>query len=323
MSLAASGVDGRVPASGTASTWVRRHPLASYFLLAYALSWLVSAPHILFVWGIVPADFLAGFMLKQWVGPALAGMIVAAILGGRDGLRRLRASGRMWRVGWPWYAVALVGPPLLILLSVLGIPGVGLPGSVPREIMVSYPVNFALVFIAVGFPEELGWRGFALPRLQRRFGPLAGTLVLGMLWAAWHLPFFLTPDHGGGPDADLRGTAVTFALFTGMVVAMSVVFSYVFNRTGGSVLLAALLHTAIDAPQLVWLPLLLPVGTENSASGERHVDLALMISFGLLAVLLVALTRGRLGWSATDAPPDERETTGRRPARFHHDWPST
>lgn len=289
-------------ATARAMRWLRDHPLVAFFVLAYALSWLVSAPHILFVWGLAPTDLLAGFMAKQWVGPALAGMIMAVVVGGRGELRRVRAMGRKWRVGWRWYLVVLAGAPLLIVLGVLILPGgSALPPSVPPGIAVTYLVNFALVFIAVGFPEELGWRGFALPRLQQRFGPLVGTLLLGVLWAAWHLPFFLTPDHGGGPGMNPLGTAITFAAFAGLVVAMSVVFSYVVNRTGGSVFMAALLHAAIDTPQLVWLPLILPVGTQNSASGERSLDLALMIAFGMLAVVIGVLTRGRLGWTAPGA----------------------
>ena len=281
---------------------LQRRPLISFFVLAYGFSWLVSTPYILSVWGAVQSNWLTGFMLKQWVGPALAGMIMAGVIGGRPGLRDLRQKGRTWRVGWPWYLAILLGVPVLLLVGVLAVSGA--PASPPRiglELVGSYVLYFVLVFIAVGFPEEVGWRGFALPRLQARFGPLAGTLVLGLLWAGWHLPFFLTPDHGGGPQADPATVATNFALFSAMVVLMAVPFSFVFNRTR-SVLMTALLHTAIDTPQAVWLPLLLPVGLKNSARGEARLDLALLLVVGVVAVLVVALTRGRLGWSATDPP---------------------
>jgi membrane protease YdiL (CAAX protease family) len=200
-------------------------------------------------------------------------------------------------VAWPWYVAVLLGAPLLVLAGVLLLFGApdDLP-SVKPEVVGSYLGYFVLVFIAVGLPEELGWRGFALPRLQTRFGPLGGTLVLGLLWAGWHLPFFLTPDHGGGPHTDLSAVAANFGLFAVMVVLMTIPFSFVFNRTGGSVFMTALLHAAIDTPQLVWLPLLLPVGAANSTSGEGRLDLALLLTFGAVALLIVALTRGRLGW---------------------------
>ncbi len=179
------------------------------------------------------------------------------------------------------------------MLVVFGVPGT--PPTLSPTLLGAYLGYFVLVFIAVGFPEELGWRGFALPRLQARLGPLRASLILGVLWAGWHLPFFLTPDHGGGPGADVAVVATNFALFTAMVVAMSVVFTFVYNRTGGSVFATAVLHTAIDTPQLVWLPLLLPVGIENSATGEGRLDLAVLVAFGVVAVVIAVLTRGRLG----------------------------
>ncbi|HEY3409518.1 MAG TPA: type II CAAX endopeptidase family protein [Propionicimonas sp.] len=288
------------PASGRLRTLLRSSPLTSFFVLSYTFSWLVSLPYILSVWGVVPNTLMAGFMLKQWVGPALAAMVMAVVTGGRSGLRELRAAGRAWRVGWQWYAVVLVGAPLLILAGVLAVFGVptSLAGFEPG-IVASYLGYFVLVFFAVGLPEELGWRGFALPRLQARFGPLRGTLILGVLWAGWHLPFFLTPDHGGGPQADVMVVVTNFALFAGMVVLMAVPFSFVYNATRGSVFMAALLHAAIDTPQVVWLPLLLPVGIENSTSGEGRLSLALLLAFGVVASVIVAVTKGRLGW----APP--------------------
>lgn len=281
--------------------WLRGHPLTGFFVLAYASSWLVSLPYILSVWDVVPDTMLAGFLLKQWVGPALAAVVMVAVIGGRSGLRRLRASARAWRVGWPWYVVTLLGAPLLILAGVILV--IGPPAALPRigpELVVSGLGSFVVVFFAVGLPEELGWRGFALPRLQARFGPLRGSLLLGVLWAGWHLPFFLTPDHGGGPHAGLADVATNVAVFATMVVLLSVPFAFVYNRTGGSVFMTSLLHSAIDTPQLVWVPLLLPVGMENSTSGEGRLDLALLLAFGTLALLIVVFTRGRLG-----AAPDE------------------
>lgn len=281
---------------------VRRHPITSYFLMAYGLSWLVSLPHILAVWGFVPDVFQVGFALKQWIGPALAGLVMAAVLGGRPGLKQLQALGRTWRARPLWYAVVLVVPPVLVLLGVLLVSG--LPNSQPdlgSGFVASYVGAFLLVFIAVGFPEELGWRGFALPRLQERYGPFRGSLLLGALWALWHLPYFLTPDHGGGPGTDLRVVALSFVAFTGLVVALAFLFTFVANTTRGSVFLVALMHTAIDAPQLVWLPLLLPVGIANSTYGELTLDTALLVTFGVAALSVLVATRGRLGCGSSGA----------------------
>ena len=284
-----------VPLGGVWST-LRRRPLVAYFALAFGLSWLVFLPEILAAWNVVPPGSHAGAVLKQWVGPGLAGLLMAYAVGGRPGRSALRARVRRWRVGWGWYAVALVLAPLVVLVSVVAV--VGLPAAVPTvppTILVSYLVYLVLVFFGVGLPEEIGWRGFALDRLQNRYGPLVGTLVLGVLWALWHLPYFLTSDHGGGPGAAWGAVWTNFAIFSGMVIALSVPMTFVFNRTGGSVLLVALMHASIDTAQLVWLPLLLPVGAETSTTGERQLDLAALVGFGVTALLLVLFTRGRLG----------------------------
>lgn len=148
----------RPPAGGRIRSVLGKHPLTSYFVLAYALSWLVSLPYILSVWGVVVPGAMVGFTLKQWVGPAAAAMAMALVTGGRTGLRRLRASGRQWRVGGGWYVVVLMGVPLELLAGALLVGG--LPSAVPAfglELPASYLGYFVLVFLAVGLPRN--WAG--------------------------------------------------------------------------------------------------------------------------------------------------------------------
>jgi membrane protease YdiL (CAAX protease family) len=161
---------------------------------------------------------------------------------------------------------------------------------------VNYAVTFIFVFFGVGLPEEIGWRGFALPRMQPRYGPLRGTLLLGLLWTFWHLFFFFGPGHGGGVGTSVATFLTNFSIFFLMVMSLSILFTWVYNHTRGSVFIASLLHAAIDTPQLVWAPLFLAVGTTNSSAGEAALDLALLIPFSVLALLIVILTRGRLGY---------------------------
>jgi len=283
---------------------MRRHPLVFYFLLAYAFSWIISSPHLLSVWNVLPGDYLIGVMLKQWVGPALAAIIMTSIVEGRTGLLSLRHRIRQWRAGWQWYLFILLGIPALILLGIIIQPGTlaNFQGFTPR-ILVSYPVYFVAVFFGVGLPEEIGWRGFALPRLQQRYGPLWSSVLLGVLWAFWHLLYFLLPDHGGGPGTSFAAIFTNFSIFFPMVVAITIIFTWVFNHTRGSILIASLVHTAIDAPQLVWAPLFLDVGQSNSTAGETGLNLALLITFGVLAILILILTRGRLGYQPSQEQP--------------------
>jgi len=285
---------------------MRKHPLFFFFLLAYAFSWIISLPYVLSVWGVLPGNYIIGLMLKQWVGPTLAAIIMIRITAGKPGLLSLRHRIRQWRAGWRWYLFILLAIPALILLGVIIQPGAlaSFQGFTPR-VLVSYPVYFVAVYFGVGLPEELGWRGFALPRMQPRYGPLGSTLLLGVLWAFWHLLYFQIPDHGGGPDTSFAAFITNFSIFFLMVVALTIIFTWVFNHTRGSIFIASLLHTAIDTPQLVWLPLFLDVGQSNSTVGETSLDLALLITFGVLALLIVILTRGRLGYQPGQEQPLE------------------
>jgi membrane protease YdiL (CAAX protease family) len=274
-----------------------KRPLFYYVLLTYVFSWLMVLPAILFQWGFIRGDYTFGLMAKQWIGPALAAIIMTRIVDGKAGSKILRDRCLQWKAGWKWYLFILVGIPLLILLAVILLPGVfaGFKG-VPSNLLSSYLYYFIAIFIGVGLPEEIGWRGFALPRMQPRYGPLWGAVLLGIIWAFWHLPFFLLPDHGGGPGTPWSTFLLNFGLFFLWIVSLSIVFSWVFNHTRGSVFIASLLHTSIDAPQLVWLPLFLAVGVSNTASGETWSTVAMLAVFGVLAILILIFTRGKLGY---------------------------
>jgi membrane protease YdiL (CAAX protease family) len=167
-------------------------------------------------------------------GPAAAALVVAALAEGRAGVRDLLRRVAIWRVGPAWYAVALGLPALLSLLVV----GLGVALGAPAEVRFSdlSPLTLTLFVLVIG--EELGWRGFALPRLQARFGALGASLLLGLLWAGWHLPNQFIPG--------LEVYGYGFPAFTAYVVAMTVLFTWLANYTRGSVLLAWLFHGAIN-----------------------------------------------------------------------------
>jgi membrane protease YdiL (CAAX protease family) len=270
---------------------MRQHPLLFFFLMAYVFSWIISTPYVLSAWGILPGDYTVLFILKPFVGPTLAAIIMTGIIEGKVGLVRLRKRLGQRRASWRWYLFILLGIPALILLGIIIQPGVlaSFQGLTPR-ILVSYPVYFVVVFFGVALPEEIGWRGFALPRMQPRYGPLWGTLLLGVLWAFWHFLYFLTPDHGGGPGTGFATLLTNFSIFFLTVVLLAIMFTWVFNHTGGSIFISNLIHAAIDTPQLVWIPIFL------AAMNETSIDLALLIGLGVPALLIVILTRGRLGY---------------------------
>ncbi len=266
-----------LPGGASLTALMRRHPIIAFFALAYGISWAM----LLVLYGLLglPAALV---ILLQTLGPTLAALVMAGLLEGPAGRRRLLARVRIWRVARRWYAFALVGIPAVCVLAALALPGafVGLGDASAVKLVIEF-----LVFMAVGFfsgPlfEEPGWRGFALPRLQAQTGALRATLVLGALWSAWHLPQYLVPewaDENGGLDPTLVAT------FLVMVIAIAPVMTWVFNRTKGSLLLVMLAHASINASLAVFVV----------ASSALNVGL---LALGALSVLLIVVTRGRLGY---------------------------
>lgn len=266
-----------LPGGASLTALMRRRPIIAFFALAYGISWAM----LLVLYGLLglPAALV---ILLQTLGPTLAALVMAGLLEGPAGRRRLLARVRIWRVARRWYAFALVGIPAVCVLAALALPGafVGLGDASAVKLVIEF-----LVFMAVGFfsgPlfEEPGWRGFALPRLQAQTGALRATLVLGALWSAWHLPQYLVPewaDENGGLDPTLVAT------FLVMVIAIAPVMTWVFNRTKGSLLLVMLAHASINASLAVFVV----------ASSALNVGL---LALGALSVLLIVVTRGRLGY---------------------------
>jgi membrane protease YdiL (CAAX protease family) len=206
---------------------VRRHPLIAFFALAYALTW----PTIPLV-AVSPLLGLPGLF-----GPAFAAIIVSAVSDGKPGLRGLLGRLACWRVGGRWYAVAL-GLPVVLALTAAGLHLL-LGAQTSLDFGGLSFLDFVVFALIVG--EELGWRGYALPRMLAERRALAASLIVGALWGAWHLPTFFV---SGAPQYGLP-----FSAFLLLTVAYSVVISWVFVHARGSVLIASLMHGAINLSQ--------------------------------------------------------------------------
>ncbi|MDA4125096.1 MAG: CPBP family intramembrane metalloprotease [Thaumarchaeota archaeon] len=269
---------------------MRKHPLFCFFLIAYASSWVALIPGILSVWGFLRFDYTISSILSSFAGPPVAAVIMTYITEGKAGVNGLQRRLRQRGAGKPWYLFILPCIPSLLLLGIIVQPGMlaSFQGLTPT-LLVTYPAYFFVVFFGVALPEEIGWRGFALPRMQPRYGPLWGTLLLGVLWSFWHLPRFLAPDQGGGPGTGIATFLTNFSVFFLLLLALAIIFTWVFNYTGGSVFISNLLHASIDTPAAVWIPLFAAVNVTS-------IDLANLIAFGVPALLILILTRGRLGY---------------------------
>jgi membrane protease YdiL (CAAX protease family) len=252
--------------------WIRRHPLLAFFVLAFALTWAIEIP--MQVFQLAALQLVVGWM------PGLTALLVAGAGEGRGGIRTLLRGLLLWRVGIQWYALALVGFLVLWFVPQALNPAFGGSGVHPPVLSLAVLVGFVgmLVVRMLLNSEELAWSGFALPRLQARQSALAASLLLGLIWAVWHLPLFFTP----GSQRDLG-----FALFLAGTVCTRVVLTWAFNSTGGSVLLCSLLHQSINT----WTDLLAPLVPPADQVLNQRLGLGLDLAVVLVLVIIVGASR--------------------------------
>jgi len=213
MSSTPTQTRGPVPlVSGLARRW----PVTTFYLLTLAISWPM---------GLLPP------------GVSIAAIAAAALIDGRSGVGALLRRVTVWRVGVRWYLIALLGPVALLAaaasVNVLAGAQVVTEGPLVDWLELGQLFVVQVVGVFFGAWEELGWRGYALPRLLKRVSPLVASLGVGVLWAIWHFPLFLS---GELPLADAAS-----------LVVLSVLFTAVFVRTKQSVLIAFLMHAAFNA----------------------------------------------------------------------------
>lgn len=224
------------------SAIVRKYPALSLLVLAGILG---VAPLAAINAGLLPesADQLGA------LSASLAGIILAAVEGRKGGVRELLGRFLIWRVGIQWWAFALlfgVIPAVagLYLYNLFGGPAVDWNGLKPLSNVV--PLIIILTVFA-GMGEEFGWRGFAMPRLQARYNALVSSLIIGVMWAIWHIPLSFTDgtiQYKWRLEVGLIPAILGYSAF---VIAWSIQYAWVFNNTKGSVLLAAVIHGSVNA----------------------------------------------------------------------------
>ena len=204
---------------------INRHPLASFFVLAYVWIWAWMP--------LVSVDPLLPVLVAP-VGPALAAVAVSAASEGRTGVRALLMRLARWRVNPMWYVAAIGLPILISLLTVVLASALG----VRTALQFGSVSAFSCMYYVFAMGEELGWRGFALPRLLERFSAIPASLVLGSAWMAWHLPLFL-------PRMMFAGEPLTAHLI--VFCSSAVLYTWLFLHSRGSVLHAVLFHGTVNA----------------------------------------------------------------------------
>ena len=213
---------------------IKRHPLVIFTLLTFGLTWVVWVPRA----AGVPVGTLG--QLWTWV-PAVAALLAAALTGGREAVVDLLRRLVRGRVAWWWYLLVILGPAAFsaVVAGIYALAGGSWQEAAPEAFRLSIPalaLFFVVLIMTDGLGEELAWRGFALPRLLQRWPEVTASLILGLVWAAWHLPLLWTEG------APLYGYPVW--LLVADICAKSILFTLVFVRTRESVLIAVLLHAS-------------------------------------------------------------------------------
>lgn len=219
-----------------------KHPLAWFYVLAFGIAWLGWMPIVLGSQGITlfssPAFQL--LLILPAVAPALAALIVTRATYGRAAVDKLFKALVRWRVAPVWYAVAILIPLLLLLAArflttILRLEGIS---PQPQGNLIALAVSAFVLSLFSNPWEEVGWRGFALPHLQKRYSASIATLIVGVLWALWHLPLFF---WRGNPMAEYP----FFAWFIG-TLGGAYLYTWLYNSTRGSLLLTTIYHIVLN-----------------------------------------------------------------------------
>jgi uncharacterized protein len=225
---------------------------AKFFGLTFALSWLIWVPLTLSHFGIafkIPEATSNVIRLIGVLMPAASALILTRLTGGRDAMRNLWSRLFLWRVDGKWWLAAVAGQPALLVLAAV-ISNLVSDSKVAPEPLVSasaFIVNVIMLLIAT-LGEEIGWRGVALPSLQQENSALKSSIILGLLWVAWHIPFWLLLD-----SFDQFGAGYLFLNFL-FVLPLTFYITWFFNHGKQSILLAVALHLTFNIVNTVLLP---------------------------------------------------------------------
>lgn len=254
---------------------MKKQPVLWYLVLAFAFTYGLS---FLAASDWLPSALKSVCLIFYQFGPTVAALVAAHALGGWAEIKQLLRGILIWRVGIQWYLFVFLFPVAARLLAV----GVNvLLGGEPPRFFSSATVGFSGIspvliilflgiFIRPSLVEEIGWRGFALPRMQERLGALGASLLLGLLWGLWHFHPVNFPFY--------KDWMLWFLLMT---LLGSVIYTWIYNHTGGSILLAALFHASTNFSEYI-----VPISPVNTGAGITPDFIALRVVYLLTAIVI-------------------------------------
>lgn len=273
----------------TTTVFLKRHSLVIGILLMFALTWPIDLANS----GALP--FQVPFIVYIFLGYGfgVAALLMTGLTLGKAGVLALLKRFLIWRVGWKWYLVAFLLYPLIMVSAVLlnaVLTHTALDFSQVFAHKIFGPSVNLLLFIlpfflvdAISNGEEIGWRGYVLPRLQVKHNALVSSLIVGVIWGFWHFPKFLLP-----------GNDSSFALFMVKTMADAILYTWLFNNTKGSLLLTTLFHASGNTAG-VFLPI------ANTVIGSNLGALVLQVVLEIIAAVVVVRIAGPARLSRTES----------------------
>lgn len=270
------------------SEFFKRHSLVIGILLMFVLTWPIDLSNA----GLMP--FKVPFIIYLFLGWGfgVASIIMTGLTLGKTGVISLLKRYLHWRVGWKWYLVAFLLAPTLIVGGVyLNAAMTGVPPDFSTVMAYrifgtsAYLPLYILPFFIIDFianGEEIGWRGYVLPRLQSKYSALTSALILGVIWGVWHLPKFLT-----------HWNTISFAWFMAHTVAASVLYTWLYNGTKGSLLLVTLFHASSNTAG-VFMPM------ANTVSSGNMGTYVIFVLLEVAAAILIIVATGPQRLSRTE-----------------------
>jgi membrane protease YdiL (CAAX protease family) len=270
------------------TAFLKRYSLVIGIVLMFALTWPIDLAN----WGIVPIQFpFIVYLFLGW-GFIFASVIMTGLTLGKDGVVALLKRYVQWRVGWKWYLAAFLLKPSLIVLAVyINAALVGVPPDFSTVMAhkifgrAAYLPLFILPFFLVDLisnGEEIGWRGYVLPRLQAKYSALTSTLILGVIWGFWHLPRYLS-----------HWNTVSFAWFLVHALAYAVILTWLYNNTKGSLLLVAISHASSNTAGL-FMPM------ANTVSRENMGAYIIFVLLEVITAVMIIIVTGPERFSRTE-----------------------
>jgi membrane protease YdiL (CAAX protease family) len=268
---------------------IKRHPLITFFVLTYALSWILESPLVYLRDSVTDTQGLVLILLASNV-PSVLAIVLTAVVLGRGSLRKLLARLVIWRVNPLWYLVVVVPAVLaggmVAFNALLGGPAISVDAT-----LLSAAILLAFMIVpgsALG--EEIGWRGYALPRLQTRMSALSASLILGVIWGFYHLPLFFTGQAFRSPTILVPSLIST--------IALSIILTWVYNSTGGSLLMVVLIHATVNLPMTLSI---------DELGSRATVPLLLYFALLVVAAIVVVIVAGPKHLSRKHRKQEEEE----------------